>query len=55
MSDYLTISELAAELGVSEEKALTLARELGLKGLIRLSSREFLGPTSLLDQLRKTA
>ena len=54
VSALLTISELAKELAVTEDRALELARRSGVEGMVLLNSGQLLFPQDKVERLRAT-
>ncbi len=50
--EYLSVQQLAEQLGCAPDDALALVRRVGPRGVIRTADRRFLIPASAVEQLR---
>lgn len=50
--EYLSVQQLAEQLGCAPDDALDLVRRVGSRGVIRTTDRRFLIPATAVEQLR---
>lgn len=51
-AQFLSVDQLAEQLGCAPDDALALVRRVGPRGVVRTADRRFLIPTSAVEQLR---
>lgn len=51
-AQFLSVDQLAEQLGCAPDDALALVRRIGPRGVVRTADRRFLIPTSAVEQLR---
>jgi hypothetical protein len=51
-AEFLSVDQLAEQLGCAPDDALALVRRVGPRGVVRTADRRFLIPTAAVEQLR---
>lgn len=51
-AEFMSVDQLAEQLGCSPDDALALVRRVGPRGVVRTADRRFLIPTGSVEQLR---
>lgn len=50
--EFMSVDQLAEQLGCAPDDALALVRRVGPRGVVRTADRRFLIPTAAVEQLR---
>jgi hypothetical protein len=50
--EFMSVDQLAEQLGCAPDDALALVRRVGPRGVVRTADRRFLIPTEAIEQLR---
>lgn len=51
-AEFMSVDQLAEQLGCAPDDALALVRRVGPRGVVRTADRRFLIPTAAVEQLR---
>lgn len=51
-TEFMSVDQLAEQLGCPPDDALALVRRVGPRGVVRTADRRFLIPTAAVEQLR---
>lgn len=51
-TEFMSLDQLAEQLGCAPDEALALVRRVGPRGVVRTADRRFLVPTAAVEQLR---